>query len=137
MNLNMIMDEVGARLADISGLRVFDYPPPTVVPPAGIVSYPERIHYDQTYGRGMTTVEGLPVIVIVGKATDRTARDTVASYVADTGALSVKTALEQGRDTLAWDDAQVVESSFDVLTIAGVDYIAAIFSVNFACQGGT
>jgi hypothetical protein len=136
VKLNDVMDELAARIGTITGLRVFGYPPPTVVPPAGIVSYPDKIEYDQTYGRGMTTLTGLPILIVVGKATDRTAREAVAAYASDTGPKSVKLAIE-GTSSTAWDDAHVVDCDFDVVTIASVDYIAALFSLTIACQGGT
>ena len=63
MKLDDVMDELAGALAAITGLRVFAYPPPTVVPPAGIVSYPESVIYDQTYHRGMDRISALPVIV--------------------------------------------------------------------------
>lgn len=134
MNLNTVMDEIGQKLGAITGLRVFDYPPPTVVPPAGIVSYPERIEYDQTYGRGMDRIRALPVIIVVGKATDRAARDTAAAWAAGSGAGSVKAVLEAASYS-SCDVLVVTQCSFDVVTIAGVDYIAAMFELDIAGGG--
>jgi hypothetical protein len=134
MKLDLVMDEVAAALGQITGLRMFAYPPPTVVPPAGIVSYPERIDYDQTYGRGMDRIVGLPVVLVVGKAVDRAARDTAARWAAGSGAGSVKAVLEAATYTTC-DVLTVTSCSFDVVTIAGVDYIAAMFSLDIAGQG--
>lgn len=134
MDLNAVMDEVAERLGQLSGINAFGYPPPTVSAPAAFVSYPERVEYDQTYQRGMTRVAGLPVVIIQGKATDRSARVRVAAYVSDEGERSVKLALEATPAT-AWDDLTVASADFDVVTIAGVDYIAAMFTCNLACQG--
>lgn len=134
MNLAPIMDEMAARLKTVGGLRVSAQPPKTIVPPAAIVSYPESINYDQTYAHGMTRVNGLKVWLVVGNVTDRSARDALASYVAESGAKSVKLALEGGTSP-AWDDLHVVSVEFDVITIASVDYIAAGLTINLACQG--
>lgn len=133
MNLAPIMDEIAQRLKTIGGLRVSAQPPKSISPPAAIVSYPDSVDYDQTYGRGMTNVTGLKVWLVVGNVTDRSARDALAEYVSDTGPKSVKSALEGA--AAAWDDLHVVSAEFDVLTIAGVDYIAAGLTINLACQG--
>jgi hypothetical protein len=134
VNLNDVMDEIGTTLGGLSGLRVFAYPPPTVVPPAGIVSYPERISYDQTYSRGMDRIERLPVILVVGKATDRSARNKAAAWAAGSGSGSVKGVLEAH----TWTSCHVLvvtECTFDVVTIAGVDYISAMFSLDISGSG--
>lgn len=136
MRLGEVMDEVAARLAAFSGLRVFGYPPPTVVPPAGIVSYPDKIEYDQTYQRGLDQIVALPVILVVGKATDRAARDTVTDWTDGAGPHSIKTVLESGTYQ-SCDDVSVTECSFDVVTIAGVDYLAAMFTLDAVGQGAS
>ncbi len=133
MNLEPIMDEIATRLGNVGGLRVHAQPPKSISPPAAIVSYPDEIDYDQTYGRGMTNVSGLKVWLVVGNVTDRSARDQLAGYVSDTGPQSVKLALEG--PSQHWDDLRVVSAEFDVVTIAGVDYIAAGLTLDLACQG--
>lgn len=137
MNPATIMQEIAERLDAIPNLRVHPHPPKTIVPPAAIVSYPERVEYDQTYGRGMTRVEGLQVWLVVGKATDRSARDALGGYVAEAGAASVKAVLEAVDGGDVWDDLHVVSVDFDVVTIASIDYMAAGFTINLTCQGGT
>lgn len=134
MNLNDVMDEVATTLATISGLRVFGYPPPTVVPPAGIVSYPDAIEFDQTYGRGMDRISGLPIILVVGKATDRAARETAAGWASGSGETSVKAALED-HEWASCDVLIVTRCSFDVVTIASVDYLAAMFEADVIGSG--
>lgn len=134
MNLNDVADELTTRLDTIAGLRCFGHPPATVTAPAGIVSYPERIAFDETYGRGMDRIEAWPVLIVVGKATDRTARERVYDYAAATGTKSVKFVLEGGTYT-SFDTIRVVDCTFDVVTIAGVDYISALFTVDIAGQG--
>lgn len=138
MNLASIMDAVATRLDTIEGLRVFAYPPATVQGGGGafaVVSYPEKINYDQTYGRGLTMVSGLEVVVAVGKPTDRTARDRATRYVSDQDPTSVKVALEAAPAPATWDDLRVVSCDFDVVTIAGIDYLAALFSIDVTCRG--
>lgn len=136
MDLAAVMDEIATSVRTVDGLegRTFAYPPPSVNGLAGIVSYPDRIDYDQTYGRGMDTIADLPVLIVVGKATDRTARDRVAQYAAGSGALSVKAAIEADPHT-AFDDVHVTSCEFDVVTIAAADYISAMFRMDVRGQG--
>lgn len=134
MDMNDVADELAARLDTITGLRVSDHPPASVVPPAGIVSYPDRIDFDETYGRGMDRIRDWPVVIVVGKATDRTARTRVYEYAAATGAKSVKAVLESGTYT-SFDEIRVASCQFDVVTIGAIDYIAAMFTLDIAGQG--
>lgn len=134
MDLNDVMDEIATQLDTISGLRVHDHPPGSVTPPAGIVSYPDRVDFDETYGRGMDRIRNLPVVVVVGKATDRTARTRINGYASATGASSVKAVLEAGTYT-SFSTIRVASVEFDVVTIGTIDYIAAMFALDIAGQG--
>src|SRR5690606_41488359 len=94
MDLSAVMDELGDRLATISGLRVHRWPPDNITPPAAIVSYPDSYEFDSTYSRGMDRVE-VPVAVAVGKVSERAARARLSGYIAGTGPASVKHVLER------------------------------------------
>jgi hypothetical protein len=136
MNLNTVADEIATVLDTIAGLRISDYPPASVTPPAGIVSYPASVEFDATYGRGMDRIPDWPVLVVVGKATDRTARERIYAYAAATGASSVKAVLEAHTYT-SLATLRVVSCEFDVLEIASVNYISALFHLDIAGQGTT
>lgn len=136
MDLAAVADELAAQLETITGLRVFAYPPPTLVPPAAIVSYPDRVTFDETYGRGMDRAEQWPIVLVVGKASDRAARDRVYRYADGSGAVSVKAVLEAGEYT-AFETIRVAGVEFDVVTIAATDYIAALFTVDIAGPGSS
>lgn len=135
MDLAAIMKELAEVLDQHTGLRVHDHPPATVVPPAGIVGYPDSIDYDQTYGRGMDRIPQLPVWLLTGgKPTDAAARNKVAGWAAGSGDSSIKILLEA--HTWASCDVVVVRSAeFGVQTIAGVDYLAVEFSLDIAGNG--
>ncbi|MGH3735836.1 MAG: hypothetical protein ACRDT6_09485 [Micromonosporaceae bacterium] len=133
MDLGDAMDAVAARLDTIAGLRVFAYPPPAVTPPAAIVSYPDELNFDETYGRGMDRLT-LPVVVVVGKASDRSSRNLIAAYADGSGASSVKAVVESGTYT-AFDTVRVMRAEFDIVRIAGTDYLAALFDLDIAGQG--
>jgi hypothetical protein len=135
MRLSDVMDEVARVLRRITGLRVTAYPPATVSPPAGYVSYPQSIDFDETYGRGEDRFVDLPIVLVASKVTDRTARDTVTAWAAGDGEKSVKAAME------AWpwrtcDDLTVTSVEFDVEMIAGVPYLAAMFKATVVGSGG-
>lgn len=134
MKLSLVMDEIAAKVDTIAGVRVTAFPPPSVQPPSGFVSYPEKIEYHQTYRGGMTRVTNLPVCLVVGKATDRSARDAVTDYVAETGAKSIKYALENATYTRLYT-LVVMSAEFDVVTISGIDYLAAIFTLDVTAPG--
>jgi hypothetical protein len=133
MILTDVMDAVATRLDTIAGLRVFEWPQGSVTPPAAVVSYPETYTYDETYGRGMDRMT-LPVIVVVGRPTDRSTRDRLGGYVNGTGAASVKSVLQSGTYT-AFHTVRVVGVEFDVVTIGGTDYMGALFSLDIAGSG--
>jgi len=138
MDLAAVMDELGDRLATINGLRVHRWPPDNISPPAAIVSYPDSYEFDATYSRGTDRVE-VPVIVVVGKVSERAARARLSRYVAGSGPASVKHVLERAGDPAqpytAIDSLRVTRVDFDVVTIAGTDYLAATFTVDIAAKG--
>ena len=126
------MGEVATRLRTIAGLRVFDYPVDEVRPPTAIVALPE-ITFDETYGRG-TDRYAMPVLLVVGNAVDRAARNNLAPYVKGSGAKSVKATLE-GYTPVAFDSIRVQSASFDVVTFGSVDYLTASFTLDILGSG--
>ncbi|HEX6579214.1 MAG TPA: hypothetical protein VF082_12690 [Jiangellaceae bacterium] len=136
MNLAEVMDAVAARLDTIDGLRVHANPGQAITPPGGVVLYPEDYTYDATYGRGMDRMT-LPVLLVVGKASDRAARDALGAYCDGDGPKSVKRVLEAGGWCTEFDTLRVVDADFDVYTIAGTDYIGALFELDIAGPGSS
>lgn len=134
MNLGAVMQAVADRIGTITGLRVYAYPTDSITPPAAIVGYPDTYSYDETYGRGMDRIADLPVIVAVGKVSDRATRDNITKYVRGSGATSVKGVIESGTYT-AFDTVRVTGVAFDIITIASVDYLGATFTLDIAGTG--
>jgi hypothetical protein len=134
MRLNEVMDEAAAVLARISGLRVFAYPAAEVTPPAGYVSYPQSINFDQAYQRGEDGFTDLPMVLLVGEPTEPRTRDTVAAWASGDGPQSVKRAMEE-HSWRSCDDLTVTSCEFDVEMIAGVPYLAAMFKATVVGQG--
>jgi len=133
MDIAAVLDEVGVALKTITGLRVFDYPAGKITPPAAIVALPDDITYDTTYGRGADTFV-VPVIVVVGKNSDRVSRNKILAYVAGSGAESVKAAVDGGLYTEGCS-VTVSSASFDTIPIAAVEYLAVVFDVEVVGPG--
>jgi hypothetical protein len=65
----------------------------------------------------------------VGKAWDRTARDDLGAYCDGSGVKSIKQVLEAGVYT-AMSSVRVSSATFEVVSVAAVEYLAAVFSVD-------
>lgn len=136
MILADVMDEVAARLGTIQGLRAYEFPPDKVDVPAAVVSYPDEYTYDGTYRRGADRMT-LPVVAVVGRASDRASRDLLGAYVDGDGPSSFKRVLES-EDLPAYttfDSVRVTNVEFDVVRIGGVDYVAALFDLDILGSG--
>lgn len=133
MNLSDVMTEVATQLDTIDGLRVFDWPVGTAVPPFGFVDYPTTYTFDGAYARGMDRLN-LPVVVAVSKVGDRLAKDRLGQYVDGSGSKSVKAVLEAGTYT-AFDSLRVQSVEFDVYQLGDAKYLAATFDLDIAGSG--
>lgn len=134
MILAEIMDEVATVLQEITGLRVFAWPPGSVVPPAGVVSYPESIDYDQAYQRGEDQVTDLGIVLVAGIVTARQTRQLISDWSAGAGSASVKQRMEAHR-WVSCDDLTVTSCKIEPVSIAAVDYLAAFFTANVVGPG--
>lgn len=130
------MDELGDRLDTITGLRVYRYPPDNIAEPAAIVTYPENVTYDETMRRGMDRYPDLAVIVLVGKVSDRASRDRISIFANGAGDKSIKAVLDGGGYE-SCDSVRVMGAEFDIVSMAGVEYLAATFTLDIAGPGGT
>ena len=134
MRLDRVMDEIAQALEEITGLRVSNYPAPTIVPPAGYVSYPREIAFDETYDRGADEFTDLPIVLLSSNVTTRTARNTVAKWSAGDGPGSVKAAVE-ARQWTSCDDVTVTACTFDTEKIGAVTYLAVLFKATVVGSG--
>jgi hypothetical protein len=124
--LATVMDQLGTRLATITGLRVLDFTAAQAVPPFALVDVPESVEYDLTYQRGSDRAT-FRVIVGVGAQVDRAARDAIALYVAGSGAQSIKAAIEGGT---VGQSARVVSAEIRPVTLGGTTYTGCVFDVD-------
>lgn len=134
MRLSDVMDDLAVRLRSIPAFReVAAYPKGSVTPPAAIVSYPEEYNPNLSYNRGAARVT-MPVWVVVGKASERTARDLLSQFVDGEGAASVIAVLQADGYT-AFDSLLVSNVEFAPFTISDIDYIAAVFDCDIIGSG--
>lgn len=133
MNIDAVLTELATALDTIAGLRVYDHVPDAIAPPAALVAYAEHLDYQISYGRGMDRIDW-PIIIAVGRVSDRTAPRRLAPYLSGSGASSIKAALDGGTYT-ACDDVTVVSAENDVLTVGSIDYIAAAFTARITGSG--
>lgn len=135
MNLTSIREEIAAKLDAIDGLRAFAWPNSSTPPPVGVVMLPTRLDFDATFQRGADQLD-VDVVVYVGRTDQRTSYDLISDYCAGSGASSVKAALETGTYT-SFDSLRVRDVEFGVVTVAGVDYLAATFGVDLIGDGAS
>lgn len=130
LDLNAVMDAIGARLVGVTGLRVYDYAADAASPPAAIVSLPSAVEYDAVMGRGADRMV-IPITVLVGRISDRAARDQLGGYIAGAGANSVKAAIEGSDPTLGGicQTVRVTDATVSVVTINAIDYLGASFDL--------
>ena len=135
MDLVAVSEEVRTALAGITGLRRPAWGVEKISPPAAIVALPGRVEYDETYGRGKDRYPDLTVVVLAGRPDARTSRAVIAAYANGSGPKSVKATLE----AYAWTtcDLVVVKTcEFDATaTYSGVNYLAAIFTLDIIGKG--
>jgi hypothetical protein len=133
MNLAGAMDELAAALDVIDGLRSYPYTVQRVSPPAAIVTWPEEITYDKAMHRGADSFV-VPIFVLVGSVDARTSRDLLAQFLAGSGTRSVKAAID-GYSYIELDSARVASAKVEAVTVADVEYLAAIFDVAIFGRG--
>lgn len=132
MSITDVMDGLGGRLATITSppLRVYDFPADAITVPAGIVLFPETLIYDDTMARGADRAT-FQLLILVGKVSDRAARDELALYMAGAGARSIKETVEEDK-TLggAAQTTRVTQATVETFTVGGADYLGCRFTLD-------
>jgi hypothetical protein len=121
---------IATNLATITGLRTAAEMPDNPNPPIALVR-PQNIDYNQAMNKGLTRYSFV-VIVIVGRAEERTAQRSLDAYCSTTGATSIKNAIESDR-TLSGNayDCRVTEMrNYTPIQLNEGTYLAAEFAVD-------
>lgn len=128
-SVGTLRTKLATNLATISGLRTNSTMPDNPNPPVAIVM-PTSITYDDTFHRGMQTYQFI-VLVIVGRADERTAQNSLDAFISSTGSSSIKLAIESDK-TLGGNafDTRVTEMrNYGQLSVGEVIYLTAEFTV--------
>lgn len=128
-----MMAEVAVAARTVSGLAVYEWEQPGRFP-AAVVSLPDRVVPNGTYGRGVVMLEDVVVLLFVGKTHLRTSTKLLTDYLKDTGPKSVVAAL-QGYTYTTADHVTVDHVDFETYTLKGGDYLTAQFHLNIAAKG--
>jgi hypothetical protein len=128
-SISSIRSGLATRLATITGLRTAATIPDSPNPPIAIV-IPDSINFDDTFHRGMDTLN-FKILVIVGRADERTAQNSIDGFCATSGSSSIKAAIE-GDKTLggtAYDCRVTTMSNYGSVLIGEVTYLSCEFIV--------
>tara|TARA_R100001163_G_C5067744_1_gene207135 strand:- start:4676 stop:5083 length:408 start_codon:yes stop_codon:yes gene_type:complete len=129
-SLTDIRNGIGTALESVSSLMVYKYVPDSIEPPTAIVGVMETVDYDLTESRGADRYT-IPVFLYVSRVDAQDSQETLDSYLASSGASSVKTKIES--DITLGGVAQsvrVVEAdNYGVYSINNIDYLGVEFTV--------
>ena len=115
-----------ANLQTIPNIRVYATLPDVVNPPSALITL-DRVEYQQQNNNAMS-IYTFKVTIVLGRVSERVAQENMDVLVAPTG---VKAAIESDR-TLGGNAYEVniqEMSSYGAVSINGIDYLSAEFSV--------
>jgi hypothetical protein len=128
-SITNIRSGLATRLATITGLRTAATMPDNPNPPIAIV-IPDNINFDNAFQRGMDTLT-FRIFLVVGRADERTAQNSLDAYCATTGTSSIKAAIE-GDKTLggsAYNCRVTDMRNYGSVLIGEVTYLSCEFVV--------
>lgn len=136
MDVQDVLDEIGTKVATISGLSVFPYTVGKIPAPAAVVGLPDDITYDATYGRGSDTMT-IPLWVMVSRANEQAGSADLAAYLAGSGTRSVKAAVDSTNtnEYTSCDEVTVVSAAPGSFTSGGVAFLGAEFTLEIIGSG--
>jgi hypothetical protein len=132
-SISELRQGLATNLQTISGLRVVDTLPDLVNPPMAMIGL-TKVNYNQQNQRSMAEYT-FQITVVVGRVSERTAQAALDVLVAP-GSGSVKYAVESDR-TLGGKAYEVFIpelSAYGSVSINGIDYLSAEFSVQVFAQ---
>jgi hypothetical protein len=129
VSIRGVREGIAANLDAIVGMHVLAYIPGNPSPPMAVV-FPTRVTFDTAMARGSDEYE-MAVRVIVSRADERGAQDTLDAFCDSFGPLSVKEAVESDRSlggaaaSLRLTDI----TDYGPVTIGETTFLAATFVV--------
>ena len=127
--VNQIKDGLKTALATIPNLRVYDYQPDQVNPPFAFPTL-EEVQYHGAMGAGLVTHQ-FTVQVVMSRASERSAQDSLDQYTSYSGTKSVRAALEADRTLGGIVQDLIVTSARNILGFDANDtsYLSVDFQV--------
>ena len=128
-SISSIRSGLMTNVATISGLRTSATVPDNPNPPIAIVM-PDGITFDNAFQKGMHTYT-FTVMVIVGRADERSAQNKLDGFVSGTGSSSIKLAIESDKtlNGVVFDTRVTELRNYGSITISDVVYLVAEFAV--------
>jgi hypothetical protein len=129
-SISLLRAAIATNLGTIAGLRTSPEMPDNPNPPIALVR-PVTVEYDQAMAKGLTRYN-FAVVVIVGRAEERTAQRSLDAFCSSTGASSIKLAVESDK-TLGGNafDCRVTEMrNYTPIQLNEGTYLAAEFAVD-------
>ena len=121
---------LSTALNTISSLRCYDYVPDGPSVPCAIVEPLEVTYHEANVPSGLNYYRAY-ILVIVGRMSERTASDRLDAYLANTGASSVRAAIEQDPTLGGACSTLMVASALPrSVVVSGVDMYAYRFEVD-------
>lgn len=128
MTPSTVRDNIKTQLSSISGLRLYDTVPDSINVPAAVVGLLD-LEFDASFNRGFDRAS-LDVILITGRMSERSAQNSLDSYLAGSGASSIKTVLENNKTLSgACQTLRVTTATSGSLQVGGIDYLAYRYRV--------
>ena len=121
-------DNLKTQLSSISGLRIYDTVPDSINTPAAVVGMLD-MDFDATMNRGYDRAT-LDVILITGRMSERSAQNTLDTYLSGSGNSSIKTVVEANKTLSgAVQTLRVTAATSGSIQVSGIDYLAYRFRV--------
>ncbi len=134
--IRAVLDEIAGKMAAIPGVVAYAWDKSKITTtPAVLVGLPDRTQYRTQYSRRGQKLT-VTLIVLVGKANDRSAQNNLLPFMENSGPLSVFGAVDSEFTTYTTcDDVTVVECEPDVYINAGTHYLGAEFTIDVTATG--
>jgi hypothetical protein len=127
---SLVRAGLATALDTIAGLRCYDYVPDGLVVPCAVIEPLEVTFHEASVPSG-TQYYRAYVLVIVGRMSDRGASDKLDGYLANTGAGSVRVAIETDPTLGGACSTLMVSSALPrSVVVSGVDMTAYRFEVD-------
>jgi hypothetical protein len=128
VTVSTVRDNLKTQLATITGLRCYDTIPDSINVPAAVVGMLD-FEFDTTMHRGFDTAS-LDIILITGRMSERSAQNSLDTYLSGSGASSIKAVLESNRTLSgACQTLRVTNATSGSLQVGSIDYLAYRFRV--------